>query len=87
MKYLFNPPVDGSVLTLADETIRKGQIVELPDAVAARLLAKAPPYIVAVDPPVEAKPAARKKPAAKPPEAVPPVGEPESEPEGEGEGA
>lgn len=82
------PPVEGSVLSLAGDIVRKGQVVELPEALAARLLAKAPPYIVAADPPAEPKPAAKaKKPAVKAPEPVPPVGEPESEPEPEGEGA
>lgn len=87
MRYIFDPPVATSTVSLGDRVVAKGDTVELDEAAAARILRSsgAECLLPAEAKPAEAKPAARKKPAAKSPEPVAPVeSSDESEPEGEG---
>lgn len=50
MKYLYKPAQSGSVLNVGGTIVRSGDVVDIDDATAARLLAKEAPAIFAVGP-------------------------------------
>ena len=50
MRYLFKPAQPGSVISIGGNIVRSGDVVDLDDATAARLLAKEAPAIFAIGP-------------------------------------